>query len=97
MMAAPGLERFAAAAGLYDPSAGRPLNFFRAFMADGAADRTLNYPRVCALQRLLGGSNAPGCGHAPLLPPFLRPASVLSVHAVMAGLRSHYQGSAHDA
>ena len=94
--ASPGLEQFAAAIGAYDPAAGTRLNFFRAFAADGPADRLLNHARLCALQRLLAGAGAPPRGDAPYSQPFLRPAAPLSVHSVMAALRNHFAGTRHD-
>ncbi|PSC67957.1 peptidase C69 [Micractinium conductrix] len=62
-LASPGLLQFAERAGLWDPSSGEPLNFFKAFMRDGDHDTNYSYPRVCLLQHLWAGYCGGGnCG-----------------------------------
>ncbi|KAL4437238.1 hypothetical protein ABPG75_004377 [Micractinium tetrahymenae] len=104
-----GLADFAAGLG-HAPAAASDgatwLNFFAAFMADGESDRRFKYPRVCALQALLGGVDPGPCDTVTAAPTFLPPARHphflgggsrrLSLHDVAAGLRNHYDGSKQD-
>lgn len=91
-------------AGLWNPSSG-PLNFFKAFMKNISEildDPTYNWPRVCRLWQLLGGGapTAACLGASPeLVPAFRAPPTFgggISVLAVMASLRDHYDFSPHD-
>jgi dipeptidase len=98
-LSSPGLLRFAAEAGLWDPSCGRPLSFFAAFMRDGPHDTDYSYPRVCLLQRLWGALQPPAgaCNDMTAQPTFLEPQPrKLGVRDVKAAMRNHWDGSSHD-
>ncbi|PRW58931.1 dipeptidase [Chlorella sorokiniana] len=95
VLVSPGLRRFAVESGLWDPSSGRPFNFFKAFMRDGAAEANYCYPRVCLLQHMFGG--CPAACNARVAPTFMQPAPArITPQAVMAAMRNHWDGTHHD-
>lgn len=99
-----GLLEFAIDQGLFDPGAGQPFNFFKAFMRDGPSDAKFNYPRVCSLHYRLAGrtSSCTDASQPAFVTPVEQPAllqpgrRMLGLHDVMGGLRDHYDASQHD-
>ena len=97
VLASPGLERFAASAGLWDPSSGQPLNFFQAFMREGPQDTNYSHPRICYMQHALAGVPAQPCGAEALArPAFLPAARPLGLEDVAGVMRNHWDGGSHD-
>ena len=92
-LASPGLFEFAEKNGLYEPKAG-PFNQFACCISNTDHDRTYNHPRVRALLKQLGNVDA---GDAGRFPVFVEPPRKLSVADVIAALRNHFAGTAHDA
>lgn len=92
-LASPGLFEFAEKNGLYDPKAGS-FNHFNCCIGNTDHDRTYNHTRVRALLKQLGNVNATDAAQFPV---FVEPPRKLSVTDVIAALRNHYAGTAHDA
>jgi dipeptidase len=97
VLSSPGLDEFAADAGLWDPANGT-FNFFKAYMEDGWRDPLANYIRVCMLTQLFTGmDNATCMGLMPSnLPVFNTPSRPLSLTDIKQGMRNYFQGSEHD-
>lgn len=93
VMSSHGFMEFLAANKLYEPADGA-FNFFTCCVSDAEHDHTYNYPRVRQLLRLFSGIEYDQ--ENGLYPVFVRPERKLTVQDVAAGLRNHYQGSAHD-
>ncbi|MGI9276804.1 MAG: C69 family dipeptidase [Endozoicomonas sp.] len=88
-----GLLNFLISNGLYDPA--EPFNFFKICMENSLSDHSYNYPRVRRLLNLY--SDIDHDDNDGLFPVFPVPSRKMTVASVAAGLRDHYQGTAHDA
>lgn len=95
MMASPTLVSWAREHGFYRPEDGA-FNFSAAYTRNDDRDRTYNDPRVWTMQKRFNPSleQAPDDGRR--YPVYLTPEKPITPADLMAVMRDHYEGTAHD-
>lgn len=77
--------------GLYDPQKDGEFQFSRAYTRDDHRDRTYNDPRVWQIQRLFNPSLNQDISQGRKFPEFLVPEEKISLAALKAAFRNHYE------
>ncbi len=98
----PGMEAFAAKMGWYDPQAGEPFSWRKAFHPTTpeqlryTATRVWSLFRRCAPSRSWPSDYHRGVDGAEPLPLWIKPDHKLGVHDVFQLMRDHYEGTPYD-
>lgn len=80
--------------GFYDPEKDGEFQFSRAYTRDDHRDRTYNDPRVWQIQRLFNPSFKQDIAQGRKFPEFLVPEAKITLAALKAAFRNHYESGA---